>query len=264
MQVVRKVETDVMEVLKVTGTEVKRDGATAEITVKEPENDAFGLKKEFDDKLRGNQSMLQNEDTEDVTNTVLMKDASTEKETNSPILRKICVAVIILVLFTVLFGLLSSRYQQPWTALYVIFLTTAYHFIMRLIVGEVAEKLCSEYKFKTDSFGFRIRTREAKIYKTIRVKAWKKYAITAKPEKFDLRSNSLEGVLHSMMQAELAHRIIMLLSFVPLLLIIPFGAPLVFLGTSIVACLIDMKYVIIQRYNRIRVQRIICKKSTSV
>lgn len=210
------------------------------------------------------ESIAANEDTEDATNTVLMKDASTEKETNSPILRNVCVAVIILVLFTAIFGWLSSRYQQPWTALYVTSLTTAYHFIMRLIVGEVAEKLCNEYKFKTDSFGFRIRPCETRIYKTLRVKKWKKYAITAKPEKFDLRSISLEAVLHNMMQAELVHRIIMLFSFVPLLLIIPYGAPMVFLGTSIVACLIDMKYVIIQRYNRIRVQRIIRKKSTSV
>lgn len=179
---------------------------------------------------------------------------------NSPILRKISVAAALSVLFTMIFGFASSRYHQPWTALYVTSLTTAYHFIMRLIVGEITEKICSTLKLNPNSLGFRIRPYEAELYKTLRVKVWKKSAMTVKPEKFDLRSKSMEDVLHNMMQAELGHRIIMILSFVPLLLIIPYGAPMVFLVTSIVACLIDLKYVIIQRYNRIRVQRIMSKR----
>lgn len=51
------------------------------------------------------------------------------------------------------------------------------------------------------------------------------------------------------------HRIIMVLSFVPLLFIIPFGEPAVFAITSVAACLIDCTFVIIQRYNRPRVLR---------
>ena len=62
-----------------------------------------------------------------------------------------------------------------------------------------------------------------------------------------------------MAQAELAHRVIMVLSFVPLILIIPYGAAGVFITTSVLACLADMQFVIIERYNRPRVLRLIEK-----
>ena len=66
----------------------------------------------------------------------------------------------------------------------------------------------------------------------------------------------MQTLLHNIAQAELVHRIIAVLSFAPLLLIIPYGAPAVFIVTSIFACLVDLRYVIVQRYNRPRVIRI--------
>ena len=73
----------------------------------------------------------------------------------------------------------------------------------------------------------------------------------------DLRENSMDELLHNVAQAELVHRIIMVLSFGPLLLIIPYGVPSVFIVTSIVAALIDLQFVIIQRYNRPRVIKLL-------
>lgn len=78
-----------------------------------------------------------------------------------------------------------------------------------------------------------------------------------KTKQFDLEQNSAESLLHNIAMAELGHRIIMVLSFVPLILIIPYGTPAVFIITSVCACLIDLKYVIIQRYNRPRVLKLI-------
>ncbi len=68
---------------------------------------------------------------------------------------------------------------------------------------------------------------------------------------------NLQELLHNMMQAELVHRIIMLLSFVPLLFIIPFGEPAVFIITSLASAALDGCFVIIQRYNRPRVIRLL-------
>ena len=85
--------------------------------------------------------------------------------------------------------------------------------------------------------------------------------ITAKPEQFDLSTNSMEVLLHNMAQAELVHRIIMVLSFVPVLFIIPYGAPAIFITTSLVASLIDLLFVIMQRYNRPRVMKILKMRS---
>ena len=51
------------------------------------------------------------------------------------------------------------------------------------------------------------------------------------------------------------------LSFVPLVLIIPYGVPAVFILTSVFACLIDLQFVMIQRYNRPRVIRLMEMKT---
>ena len=98
---------------------------------------------------------------------------------------------------------------------------------------------------------------EPELYKRLKVKKWKKNIITAKPEQFDISKNSMEALLHNIAQAELVHRIIMVLSFVPLILIIPYGAPAIFIITSVFSCMIDLQFVIIQRYNRPRVIRLI-------
>ncbi len=91
----------------------------------------------------------------------------------------------------------------------------------------------------------------------LNVKKWKSKAITAKPEQFDLRKVTPKELLHNTLQAELVHRYIMALSFLPLFLIIPYGVPAVFILTSAAACLLDCVFVIIQRYNRPRIIRIL-------
>lgn len=165
---------------------------------------------------------------------------------------------IFLVLITVLFAILYHHFgRRCFLSLYVTFLTISYHFVMRLLVGQTVTLLYRNRKFHLNSGGFRLYPFEPGLYKKIKVKKWKANMITAKPEQFDLRKNSLESLLHNMAQAELVHRIIMLLSFVPLVLIIPYGAPMVFILTSVFACLIDLQFVIIQRYNRPRVIKLL-------
>lgn len=137
----------------------------------------------------------------------------------------------------------------------VTFLTVFYHFAMRLATGEAVTAIFRGREFPQDRAGFRMFDLEEQLYRALKVKKWKLMVITAKPEQFDLKQVSPEELLHNVMQAELVHRIIMLLSFVPLLFIIPFGEPLVFICTSVFACAFDSIFVIIQRYNRPRVIR---------
>ncbi|MBQ0052378.1 MAG: hypothetical protein KBT11_10015 [Treponema sp.] len=106
---------------------------------------------------------------------------------------------------------------------------------------------------------FRIHRFELKLFNKLGVKRWKNKAITARPEFFDVSKVPMEDLLLNMVKAELIHEIIIALSFIPLLFIIPFGVPAVFAATSIFGALVDLKYVIIQRYNRPRVIRIISR-----
>ena len=165
---------------------------------------------------------------------------------------------IVFITLTVVFAVLHHIYLQGWMlSAYITFLTISYHFSMRLIVGEAVTLIYRKREFNLDSVGFRIHSFEKDLYRRLNVKKWKLHMITAKPEQFDLRENDMNVLLHNMAQAELVHRIIMVLSFVPILLIIPYGASVVFIVTSIVAALIDLQFVIIQRYNRPRVMRIL-------
>ena len=169
---------------------------------------------------------------------------------------------LIFIMLTVVFAVAHYIYRQGWMlSAYVTFLTISYHFSMRLIVGEVVSVIYRNREFNLNSAGFRIHRFEKDLYRILNVKKWKVHMITAKPEQFDLRENSMDELLHNVAQAELVHRIIIVLSFVPLLLIIPYGAPVVFVVTSIVAALIDLQFVIIQRYNRPRVMKLLKMKT---
>lgn len=165
---------------------------------------------------------------------------------------------LFLLLSAISFFILSNIFNQLWMKiLFITFLTTFYHFFMRLCVGESINLVFKNKTFNQDFLLFKIHKFEPELYKKIAVKKWKAEAITANPQSFNPSLVSMERLLHNMIQAELVHEIIMVLSFIPLLFIIPFGAPAVFIGTSIFGFLIDLKYVIIQRYNRPRVIKII-------
>lgn len=175
----------------------------------------------------------------------------------SATLKQMILLTIGLLFFTLVFLHLYHVLHRGWMqSVYITLLTVSYHFAMRLIVGETITRMYRQREFRMDSLGFRIRSFEPKLYEILHVKAWKKKVITARPEQFDIRKASPTELLHNMLQAELVHRVIMVLSFLPLLLIIPYGTAPVFILTSIAACLVDCVFVIIQRYNRPRVIRL--------
>ena len=143
---------------------------------------------------------------------------------------------LVFIMLAVVFAVLNYMYDEGWMlSAYVTFLTISYHFSMRLIVGETVTVIYRKREFNLNSAGFRIHSFEKDLYRRLNVKKWKLHMITAKPEQFDLRENSMDELLHNVAQAELVHRIIMVLSFVPLLLIIKYGVQSVFIVTSIAA-----------------------------
>lgn len=147
--------------------------------------------------------------------------------------------------------------NEKWIIfLYVTFLTISYHFIMRICVGLSVDLTVRKFSVWLRNH-IPVSSLEMKFYRWIGVKKWKKNAITAKPDSFDIKKVNFNELLHNMIQAEIVHEIIIPLSFVPLLFIIPFGVPVVFIMTSCAAACVELKYVMIQRYNRPRVERLI-------
>ena len=83
---------------------------------------------------------------------------------------------------------------------------------------------------------------------------------TYDPSCFDSTIHSWDEIAQAMCQAEVVHEIIVVLSFIPLVFSIRFEAFGVFLVTSILSAGFDMMFVIMQRYNRPRIIKLLDKK----
>jgi len=133
--------------------------------------------------------------------------------------------------------------------------TIAYHFVMRLLVGAAWSPL--EHRIRPDAAWYRERAFEAPLYKFLRVRAWKHRVPTYDPDTFDARKHSLKELLCATCHSERVHETIIVLSFLPLIEIAWFGTPAAFWLTSIGAALFDSIFVVVQRYNRPRLRRLI-------
>lgn len=163
-------------------------------------------------------------------------------------------ATAISCIVTIGFAVLYQLFHADWLfSAAITFGTTFYHFAMRLLVGAWVPPLNGTSRW------FRPRKWEAALYRKLRVKGWKQFLPTYDPRQFSLKENTLSQVVRNMCSAEIVHEVIMLCSFLPLLVIPIFGAWPVFLITSVLAALFDSLFVMAQRYNRPRLERI-CKK----
>ena len=129
--------------------------------------------------------------------------------------------------------------------------TTCYHFSMRLIVGLLIPVALGK-NADPNGFWFRSRCFEAPLYRRLKVRQWKHLLPTYEPESFSLESCSIAQIIQSSCTAEVVHEVIVVLSFLPLLASVPFGAFGVFLITSVFSAAYDSLFVILQRYNRPR------------
>lgn len=137
--------------------------------------------------------------------------------------------------------------------------TTCYHFTMRLLVGLIVPCAIGDRKLDGRRW-FRQRSFETKLYTALKVKRWKDHMPTYDPASFSLKHHSLEQIVHNSCVSEAVHEVIILFSFIPLFFTILWGTFPVFLITSVLAALFDSCFVIMQRYNRPRLLRILHKK----
>ena len=136
-------------------------------------------------------------------------------------------------------------------------LTIFYHFAIRLFFGEwLLMKLIPE-RINYDRKWFQLKKFEKKIYEFLNVKKWKGNMPTYSPDEFSTEKRTWEEIVVSTCRSEIVHECNVVLSFVPILFTIPFDSFLVFLLTSIGAAIFDLFFVIMQRYNRPRLLKIV-------
>lgn len=161
----------------------------------------------------------------------------------------------------ILFLWYQSYPNDVLLSLSITFGTIAYHFIMRLLVGLVFRTVMhnrANYRKRW----YRVSKRELAIYEKLQVKKWKSKMPTYDPTLFDPQIHSWDEIAQAMCQAELVHETIVVFSFLPIVGGIWFGAYPVFIVTSILAAWLDAMFVIMQRYNRQRVLKLLNHKST--
>ena len=132
---------------------------------------------------------------------------------------------------------------------------TLYHFVTRLAVGTIVNFIMKN-KANHKSVWFREKSFENKLYKLIRVRKWKKYLPTYSPETFDTSKKTVKEIVGATCQAEIVHEIIMALSLLPIILIPFLGGAAALTITSVLAMLFDSIFVILQRYNRPKLVRV--------
>jgi hypothetical protein len=163
-------------------------------------------------------------------------------------------AAVLAVVTTVLIGIYLHTSNGGVLAAAISCGTTCYHFAMRLLVGHLVPPV------KGTSPWFRPRRWEAPLYRFLGVKNWKRRLPTYDPGQFSLKENTAQQVVRNMCGAEVVHEIIILCSFLPLLTVPFFGEFWVFLITSLLSALFDSLFVMAQRYNRPRLERIAQKQ----
>ena len=141
----------------------------------------------------------------------------------------------------------------------ITFGTMFYHLAIRLAVGYLIDARYHNRMDYTKKW-FTERAFERKLYKMIRVRKWKKWFPTFNPQDFDLKNRSVTEIIQVTCQAEIVHEVNMILSFVPVIFSVWFGSLGVFLMTSCAAFCFDSIFVIMQRYNRPRMIRLIKDK----
>ena len=165
-------------------------------------------------------------------------------------------SIIFLILFVVCMVTYSITDISIMETLAISFGVTSYHFIMRLSVGGLINRYLNNQVDYTKKW-FKVRSFEPYLYNILKVKKWKQYMPTFQPDYFDIKLHGLEEIASATCQAEIVHEIIAVLSFWPVILSRWFGSCEVFVITSFIAALIDSSFVMIQRFNRPRLLKMI-------
>lgn len=172
------------------------------------------------------------------------------------------VIIITIIIWTTCFLLYYKNINKSevilWTGITAF--TIMYHFWVRIIMGNVSKLFKKHINYK--QWWFKERKFEKKLYKLLRVKDWKDKALTYNPETFSLKEHSLEEIANTMAKSEVDHWINEAISVSTIFFSIFWGAFWIFFVTALAAMIFDSQFIIIQRYNRPRVVKLIERQNS--
>lgn len=161
-----------------------------------------------------------------------------------------------IVCFTLYYGNHTNSQSILWIG--IVTFTIMYHFWVRIIMGNVSKLFRKNINYKQK--WFQEHNFEKKLYKFLKVKDWKDKALTYNPEQFSLKDNSLETIINVMAKSEVDHWINELISLSTIFFSIIWGNFWIFFITALAAMIFDSQFIIIQRYNRPRIVKLLERK----
>lgn len=159
-----------------------------------------------------------------------------------------CLTVICAILFLIFLTLYIFLQHSLILSLCITLSTIFYHLLMRLIVGLCVNSVFHN-KINYSKWWFCEHKFERKLYKLLQINKIKRIP-TYSPDTFSTGLHTFEEIVQASCQAEIVHEIIFVLSYIPLLFTLLFGEFWIFFITSVIASLIDLFFVVIQRYKR--------------
>ena len=167
------------------------------------------------------------------------------------------VIAICLVISSICFGFYYTGNTDSLVVFWIgmVTFTIMYHFWVRIIMGNVLKLFKKHITYK--QYFFKEKKFEKKFYDLIKVKSWKDKVLTYAPQEFDLKENSLETVANNMAKAELDHWINSLISISTISFGFISNVFWPFIVSAIFAMAFETQFIVLQRYNRPRVVKII-------
>ena len=141
-----------------------------------------------------------------------------------------------------------------WTG--IVTFTVLYHFGGRILLGKLTVLFPPDYHHSW----FREKRFEKRLYKLLRVRRWKEKVLTFDPDAFDLSKRTYEELALSMTKAETDHWMNELLCLTTLLFPLLWGHFWLFFGVTVIAMLFDAQFIVVQRYNRPVLLRVIARQ----
>lgn len=167
----------------------------------------------------------------------------------------VLITVFLLVLFAISLPIFLITKNDIIETITITIGVTLYHFVMRLVVGTLVNVIMKN-KANHNNIWFREKRFESKLYKVLGVRKWKKRLPTYSPETFDTTRKTIKEIVGATCQAEIVHEIIMVFSLFPIIAMPYLGGAVAIIITSVLATLFDFLFVILQRYNRPKLVRV--------
>ena len=173
------------------------------------------------------------------------------------------VIIVTIIISIVCFVLYYNNYVENDAVLWIgiTAFTILYHFWVRIIMGNVS-KLFQKYITYNKKW-FQERKFEKNLYKFLKVKEWKDKALTYNPESFSVEKHSLEEIVNTMAKSEVDHWINEVISVSTIFFSLIWGQFWIFFITAVAAMIFDSQFIIIQRYNRPRVVKVMERQRKS-